>query len=160
MTVGRERAGAVDDRHLPALQQGLESARQAIDHLLLADLGDRHVQGRRRGLHTELGRVADGPVDLGGLQELLGRDATAVQAGAADAALLDHGDVQAGRSAVERSGVPAGTPTQYDEIELAHRGITLSVGHDADLHCERDEDREASQGGENQQGSRTHSTKR
>ena len=123
-TVGRERARAGDDRDLAALQQRLEAARQPVDHLLLADLGDRHVERGRRRLHAELGRVADGAVDLGGLQQLLGRDAAAVQAGAADPALLDHGDVQAGRCAVERGGVSAGPATQHDEVELGHRGIT------------------------------------
>ena len=46
----------------------------------------REVHARCRGLHAELGRAAHGAQHLGRLQQLLGRDAAAVQARTADAA--------------------------------------------------------------------------
>ena len=116
--VGGERSGTGDDGDLAALEQRLEPARQPVDHLLLAHLRDRHVERGRGGLHAELGRAADRPVHLGRLQELLGRDAAAVQAGATDPALLDHGDVETRRGAVQRGRVAARSATQHDEIEF------------------------------------------
>ncbi len=63
-----------------------------------------------------------GPQHLGGLEQLLGRDAAPVQAGAADPLLLDDGDVHAGARAVERGRVPARTATEDDEIEVVGHG--------------------------------------
>jgi hypothetical protein len=124
------------------------------------------------GLHAELGR-AHRPVHLGRLQELLGRDAAAVQAGATDPALFDHGDVETRRGAVQRS-VAARSATQHDEIESASvtvghlfarslrevpsQGLVscASVGEDRHLDRERHEDRQPGDGGEDQQRSGTH----
>ena len=72
---------------------------------------------------------ADGAEHLGGLEQLLGGDAAAVQAGAADPGLFDHGDAQPGRGAVERGGVATGTAAQDDDVELlSHRAHHLLVG--------------------------------
>jgi hypothetical protein len=56
-------------------------------------------------------------VDVRGLEELLGRDAPAVQARAADLVLLDDGYPEAGRCAVQRCGVPPGSTTDDDDVE-------------------------------------------
>ena len=53
----------------------------------------------------------------------------AVQAGAAEPLLLDDRDAHAGRRAVERGRVAAGTAAEHDEIEFFGR----SFGHDVDL---------------------------
>ena len=53
-----------------------------------------------------------------GLQQLLGGDATAVQAGAAEPRSFDDRDAHAGRRSVERGRVAAGPATEHDEIEF------------------------------------------
>ena len=127
--VGVEHARTGDDRDLAALEQGLEPADEPVDDRLLAHLRLAELDRRGRRVHAELGRVLDGAEDLGGLQELLGRDAAAVQAGASEPVLLDDGDAHAGRRAVERGGVTAGPAAEHDEIEF----FGGSFGHDVDL---------------------------
>ena len=74
--------------------------------------------------------------------------------------LLDHGDVQPGRRAVERGGVAAGAATEHDEIEfVGHCGHHPSRAFGCttrDLHRERDEDHETGERRENEQGPRAH----
>ena len=53
----------------------------------------------------------------GGLEELLGRDAAPVQAGAAHLVELHDGHGQPGGRAVEGGGVPTGTPADDDHVE-------------------------------------------
>ena len=65
------------------------------------------------------------PVDGGRLEELLGRDAAAVQAGAAHFVLLDHGDVETGQAPTQGGGVAGGTATDNHDIELLGRGDHL-----------------------------------
>ena len=67
----------------------------------------------------------DRPVDGGRLEELLRRDAAAVQAGAADLVLLDDGDVETGQPATQGSGVAGGTAADNHDIELLGRGDHL-----------------------------------
>ena len=79
--------------------------------------------------HPELGRVADGAQHLGGLQQLLGRDAAAVQARATDPRrLLDHRDVQTGRRAVERGRVATRASAQDHQVEFLGRRTHLTIG--------------------------------
>ena len=115
--VGDLTAGVVD-RHLAALEERLEALGQAVDHLLLAGLRAAEVEGGHPGVDAEVGRPLDGAQDLGRLEQLLGRDASPVQAHPADAALLHERDVQPGRGPVQRGGV-AGRPTAEDhDVEL------------------------------------------
>src|SRR5207302_6594357 len=102
-------AAAADDRgDLAVLHQALEALPELVDHLLLAGLAGGEVDRRLVGLHAELFGAGDRAVDGGRLEELLGRDATPVEAGTADLLLLDHGDVEAGGSAVEGGGIAPG----------------------------------------------------
>ena len=61
--------------------------------LVLVDAG--HVDAVERGVDAEVRAVAGVVGELGGVQERLGGDAAVVQAGAADLARLDEGDVLA-----------------------------------------------------------------
>src|SRR6476646_4447594 len=61
---------------------------------------------------------------LGGLQQRLGRDAAAMQAGAADRPLLDERHFLAGGGGVERGSVTAGSAAQDDDVEIAHAFAT------------------------------------
>ena len=120
---------------------------------------------RRRRVHPELGRAADRPQHLGRLEELLGRDAPAVQAGAAEAALLDDRDAQAGRRAVERGRVAARAAAEHDEVEvgriragLLRQDADLPGGRSAphQLHGERREDHDARESREDDVRARAH----
>ena len=62
----------------------------------------------------------DGPEHLGGVQQRLGRDAAAVQAGAAHLVRLDQGDRQPGGGGVERRRVTAGAAAQDDDVVVGH----------------------------------------
>ncbi len=121
-------AGAGDDRDLPALEQRLEALGELVDDLLLAGLAGREVQRGLAGVDPELLGVADGAEHLRGLEQLLRRDAAAVEAGPADPLLLDHRDPEPGRGSVQRGRVPAGATAQDDDIEpLSHRAHHLRV---------------------------------
>ena len=62
------------------------------DHgvFVLVDAGD--IDALEGGLHTDLLALPGLVGDLGGVQQRFGRDATAVQAGAADFVFLDERD--------------------------------------------------------------------
>jgi hypothetical protein len=118
------------DRDLAPLEQRLETLGELVDHLLLASHARGQVERGLARVDTELLRGADGPQHLGGLEQLLGRDAPAVQAGSADAGLLDHRDPQPRGRAEERGGVTAGTTTEHDHVEaLSHRAHHLRDGN-------------------------------
>ena len=51
-----------------------------------------------------------------------------LQAGAAELALLDDGDVEPGRRAVQRRGVAAGTATDDDDVEVLLLAVDLAAG--------------------------------
>ena len=63
-------------------------------------------------LHTELLALAGLVGDLTGVQQGLGGDAAAVQAGAAELVLLDQGDVQTELRPAQRRGVTAATAAE------------------------------------------------
>ena len=62
-----------------------------------------------------------------------------MQARPTDALLLDEGDVEAGRAAVERGGIATGSSAEDDDVELVSHGAPLpttagtadpaSIGH-------------------------------
>ena len=77
------------------------------------------------GLDAELAGVGDVTVDRGRLEERLGRDATTIEAGAADVGHLDQCDLEPGGRGVQRGSVTAGAAADDDEIEF---GCGLHVG--------------------------------
>ena len=119
--VGRERAGAGDDRDLAALQQRLEAASAGRSTSCLRAWVSRGRASAPRLCTPNSAALLHRAQHLGGLQQLLGRDAAAVQARAADPPLLDHRDVQAGGRAVERGRVAAGAaPRTTRSNSLGH----------------------------------------
>ena len=96
----------------------LASANKIADDLLLA----RHRRGqrdrRRRRLDTEVGGVGDGAHHVGRLEQLLGRDAPAVQARTSHAALFDDGDVQSRRGSEERGRIAGRSAAENHDVEL------------------------------------------
>ena len=117
-----QRAAAVEHGHAPSLQQAGQPVEQLVDDLLLALLADRELDrrarsGRRPAHDPELGGRAHRAVDGGRLQELLGRHAAPVEAGAAHLVQLDQRHRQPGGGAVEGGGVPARPPADDDHVE-------------------------------------------
>ena len=81
------------------------------------------------GAHAEGGGLGHRAVDVGRLQQLLGRDAAPVEAGPADLVPLDDGDPEPGRRAVERGRVaPRSTADDDDVVLLGHGHPSLVPG--------------------------------
>ena len=83
------------------------------------------VDDRCARLDAELCGVGNVAMHCCGLEERLGRDATAVEAGAAHVGHLDEGDVETGGCGVQRCAVSAWSTADHDEIEF---GCGLHVG--------------------------------
>ena len=93
--------------------------REPVDDLLLAHLGAAEVEHRLAArVDAEFGRIAHRAQDLGGLEELLGRDATPVQTRSADALLFHERDVQPGGGAVERGGIAGRASAEDHDVEF------------------------------------------
>ena len=88
-------AHALDEGDLAALHQALQALVEAGDDAVLVRVDRRHVDALEAGLRTPNCSLSRLVGDLGGVQQGLGRDAAAVQAGAAELVLLDQGDLQA-----------------------------------------------------------------
>ena len=112
---------------------------QLVDHLALADLGGGEIDGPAIDPDPVLARPFDGPVDSGGFQQFLRRDAAAVQAGAPDLFLFDQSDAQAGQTSVKRGRITPGASPDYHYIKrfgrryhhLSPSQITLHSRHPA-----------------------------
>ncbi len=118
LVVRLERPGPDQRGHLAPLEQAGQALEELVDHRVLAVLAPGEVDRHAAHVDAELLGPLDRPVHGGRLQELLGRDAAAVQAGAAHLVPLDDGDREPGRRAVERRGVPARAATDHDDVEL------------------------------------------
>ena len=94
---GAERADALVGDDLAGLHEAGEALPQPVDDLLLAGLAHGEVDDGLPGLDPELLGPGDVAVDGRRLEELLGRDAAPVQAGAADLVLLDDARPEPGR---------------------------------------------------------------
>ena len=103
---------------LAALEQPGQALVELAHDGVLAVLAHGEVDRHPGHVDAELLGALDRPVDRGRLEELLGRDAAPVQAGAADLVPLDDGDGEARGGAVERGGVAAGTTADHDDVEL------------------------------------------
>ncbi len=120
--VGLEGARARQGDHLAPLEQSRQALEQLVHHGVLAVLADREVERHRGDADAELLGALDRAVHRGRLEELLGRDAAAVQAGPADLVPLDDGDGQPRGGAVERGGVAARSAADHDDVELFFGG--------------------------------------
>ncbi len=111
-----ERAVAVDHGDLAGLHQSLQALVELADDAVLVGVDAAHVDARQRALDADLLTLAGVVGDLGGVQQRLGGDAAAVQAGTAQLVLLDEGHREAQLGRAQRAGVPAGTPAQDQDV--------------------------------------------
>ena len=124
-----ERSGTDEGGHLALLHQTLQALPELVDDLLLAGLGLGELHRRCVHRDPELLRAYDGPVDARRLEELLGRDAAPMKAGAPHLLLLDHCDLQAGQAATQGGCVPCRTAANDHDIELLGRRNHLLGTH-------------------------------
>ena len=122
---GQQRARSREDGVLAGPHQALQALPQTVHDLLLAGLAGGEVHGGLLGLDAELLGPGHGPVHRCRLQELLGRDAAAVQAGPAHLLALDHGHRQPRVPPVERGRVAAGPASDDHDVVLLGRGDHL-----------------------------------
>ncbi len=135
-----ELALTLDEGHLAGRHQALEALVQAGDDVVLVLVDAVDVDALEGGQHAELGGLLRLVGDLGRVQQRLGRDAAAVQAGAAELALLDQGDAQAQLGAAERRGVTAASASENDYVENGAgvvRHVTSSMQWDVDRRAGR-----------------------
>ena len=116
--VRAEASGAVVGLDLAALQQTLDALGELVDDALLAGHRLGEVEARLAGQHTEVVGLADRAGDRGGLEQLLGRDAAALQAGPAHLVPLDEADREARRCGVEGGAITGGTAADDDQVEV------------------------------------------
>ena len=110
-------AHALDEGDLPALHQALQALVEPRDDAVLVLVDRGHVDAVEGGPDAELLALAAGVGDLGRVQQRLGRDAAAVQAGAAELVLLDQGDLHAELGRAQGAGVAAAAAAEDDEVE-------------------------------------------
>ena len=119
--VGTEDAGADEGRDPSLPHQPLQALPELVHDLLLTGLRLGELDSRCVDDDTELLGPGDRPIDARGLEELLRRYASPVQARAADLLLLDYGDVEPGQPAAEGRSVTSRTTADNHHIELLGR---------------------------------------
>ena len=102
---------------LSLLEQALQALVEPADDAVLVRVDPGHVDADQVGLDAELLALAGLVGDLGRVQQRLGRDAAAVQAGAAQLGLVDqrHREVQLGRA--QGGGVSAAAGAEDHDVE-------------------------------------------
>ena len=128
---GGEPPLALDVGDLAGLHQALQTLVQLGDDAVLVVVDAVHVDAGQRRLDAELLALAGQVGDLAGVQQGLGGDAAAVQAGAADLVLLDEDDVQPELRRPERRGITTGATTEDDQVGggggCTHRSSSVAV---------------------------------
>ena len=110
---------SLDGVDLPARDGGLQALPQPVYHAVLIGKHARDVDPLEGGLDAH-GRTVPGVVrDLGGVQQRLGGDAAAVQAGSPDLVLLDQRYALAEFGRAQRAGVPAAATAEHDDVVAA-----------------------------------------
>ena len=113
-----EDAEALEHRHLVLAQQALDAGRELVDHLVLARHDDGQVELRLPGHDAERLRVRELVEQVGRVQQRLGRDAAAMEAGSAqERILLDDGGLEAELPGADRGDIAAGAGAQNCDVE-------------------------------------------
>ena len=124
---GDEAPGALDIRDVAALHQTLKALVEPADDAIAVLVHLDHVDAVQRGVHAEVGALTGAVGDLCRVEQCLGRDAAAVQAGAAELVLVDEDDGHAKLARAERAGVAAAAATEDDEVCTGHGRLRSAV---------------------------------
>src|SRR5690606_31601618 len=120
--------GALDDGDAAAAHQAAQTLVQPRDDAVLVGVQRGDVDAVEGGPDAELGAVARGVGDLGGVEQGLGRDAADVQAGAAELVLLDQGDAEPELGGMQGAGIAAAARSQDDDVvRLVLPGVVVHV---------------------------------
>jgi hypothetical protein len=131
-----DETGVADmDGDARVLAQGLLDALVGdLDDRVLARLDRLHVHPHRALDHdAEVGRATRHVRRPGARDQRLGRDAAIVDAGAAEALALDHGDLLAGLGQAPRERGSGLAGADHDGIEALHHVLDLLLGWVASL---------------------------
>src|ERR1051325_9332313 len=119
---GREPGGALVNVHLAAGQELLHAARQLFHDLVLPRHQRRPVDLRLADDDAVLAGALDLLEKVRGHDPRLGRDASPVEARAAQLVLLDDGGLQAHLRGTDRGHVAAGSGADDDDVVMRHGG--------------------------------------
>ena len=114
----RQPSGALHERDVVRLHQTLQTLVEPPDDTVLVSVDPGHLDRLQRGVHTELGALACTVGDLRCVQQGLGRDTAAVQAGAADLVLLDQRHPHTELGGTERARVTTTAAAEDHEVEV------------------------------------------
>src|SRR6187549_1646373 len=118
-----EAAEAADAFDLVLLEQELDALGVLVDDLALVALRLQHVELRVDDLDAEVGAVPRLVEQLRGVEQRLGRDAPAMQTGAAELrVLLDHRHLHAELTGADARDVPARAAADDDEVVVEGAG--------------------------------------
>ena len=119
---------AIDHVDLAAGNQPGQALPEPGDHLVLTGIHGRHADAVQGALNAKRGALPGLVGDLGRVQQRLGGDATAVQAGAADLVFLHERHTLAELGGPQCTGVTrASTAKHHDVARAARRWLTHCV---------------------------------
>ena len=112
-------------------QQGPHAAVQLGDDRILPGDGLSEIElGRRRQGHAHdrlFRRLGHGVIGFGGMDQRLGRNAAAIEAGAAQSPLLDQDDIQPQLTRPDRGHIAAGAASDHQHLCLQSFRLHLGV---------------------------------
>ncbi len=115
-----ESPGALDEGHIPALDQALQALVQPTDDPVAILVHLRHVDAVEGGPHAEGVTLLGAVGDLRGVQQCLRRDAAAMQAGAAELVLVDQDDGHPEFCCPQGAGVAAAAAAEDYQVCIGH----------------------------------------
>ena len=119
---------AVDAVHLVLAEEELDPLRVLGDDLVLVGVDANHVDADVLGVDADLLAVQRLVVDLGRVEQRLGGDAAAQEAGAAEAVvLLDDDDLHSKLSGADGGDIAAGAGADDREVVQGHEVLQKSV---------------------------------
>ncbi len=145
-----ELAVTLDDRDAARLDESLKALVEAIDHAILVGVDGRHVDALERRLHAVVRAIACAVSDLSRVEQCFGRDASRVQAGATELALLDQRHGLAELHGAQSAGIAAASAAENHDVEVVAGGVrhgvlpresrSSSSCHSTRAQCHRGED--------------------
>jgi hypothetical protein len=122
---------ALDDGDAGSLEQSGQAAEHAVDNAVLVLVDARHVDALEGRADAEVAAVAGVVGDLARMEQRLGGNASAVQAGAAQLVPFDEGDLEVELGRAQRTRVAAAASTQDHKVErgagVVRHGVLRAV---------------------------------